>query len=1179
MHSTDGDTRAIHAIVKVPAFIESVPKDGRIVDSKKQTPIHLAVISVKKKISQDILLALIDSQIPISPFVKDTRGKQARDYINKQDSRNEDLRNAARMFHSLTGGTEKGKKRGSKRKSVSTPIVTPDLSAAATFNNTSSKTAQSKTSQTEVTSIEEEPNLPQSKAESNIPERKEEMSDSISEKLTMPDGKEPEEVSNICMHEEPSGKNELESREENPTGKEESCVRQESHKPEVSSSRASASKTTASLGHAMANRDYEQLTPPEKLATQLKRIYANSAEYFAAPSISSSEGVRSYDQASDSEQEQFSSKKVFKDGLISATPSQLECSESEEEDTEFSLPDALLGLCIDDLPWEVEISKQAFAFFKDSKKYPQALRLSAAQTIYRLAEGKRDPKIYAKPVSTPEFHIYRAKFGQKKGGGRILWQKAIQFSSRLTANKGCNVYTQVIRVWAVVPHHKKLSRTISQIESSYKRGEQATTCHYLQHQKLMQPEREPAHVVGREAIELPMVFIDGNSDCQSKPDFQLQRFVPAASLKEGELNVTRFYPFSNNLLHSSLKCTNKRLDFPIKVWPKEYEIISLDDTKPILLLGRSGTGKTTCCLYRLWNEFRNFWDPDVHHEYILARKTKVECIPLSIAGVPVTDAPEDSNNTQLSSEDGCAKTISTYCNSPDSHDEHVIEKKEQEMNTTANFNSEDSPQLVKEELKDSPEQVVTGTKVNPNSDSEESPDPQVVEDHEDDFKLHQVFITKNYVLCDQVQKFFYNLAEGHGFLAKHMTYETVLLPNSLDEIEDHHYPLFLTARQFYILLDNSLEGDKFFLREKGRMKYTVESTDYDHEDFGTLLDLEESEDEEEEHLSVHTHSLQQRPSRKHSHRWVEVTSLYFEKTIWPKISHKSGAKGLDPILVWTEIQTFIKGSEEALRKKSHLSLEEYQAVGHTKAPMFVEQRDTIFKAFEKYQEFCQSKKHTTFLFDECDLVQSLYERLCKAKHIPWSIYSFYIDEVQDFTQAELATILCCCRHPNSMFFTGDTAQSIMRGIAFRFEDLRSFFYRLNKVIPQVHVPEKPYVLTTNFRSHTGVLHLASSIIDLLQEFFKNSVDRLPKDEGMFQGPTPILIESCEVNDLALLLSANKRDTSEIEFGAHQAIVVRSKDEVHPMLQGAIVLTVFEAKGLEFDDVLLYNFFKDSPVSV
>jgi DNA helicase IV len=33
------------------------------------------------------------------------------------------------------------------------------------------------------------------------------------------------------------------------------------------------------------------------------------------------------------------------------------------------------------------------------------------------------------------------------------------------------------------------------------------------------------------------------------------------------------------------------------------------------------------------------------------------------------------------------------------------------------------------------------------------------------------------------------------------------------------------------------------------------------------------------------------------------------------------------------------------------------------------------------------------------------------------------------------------------------------------------------------------------------------------------------------------------------------------------------------LQCGLILTIYEAKGLEFDDILLYNFFKDSQVNI
>ena len=56
-----------------------------------------------------------------------------------------------------------------------------------------------------------------------------------------------------------------------------------------------------------------------------------------------------------------------------------------------------------------------------------------------------------------------------------------------------------------------------------------------------------------------------------------------------------------------------------------------------------------------------------------------------------------------------------------------------------------------------------------------------------------------------------------------------------------------------------------------------------------------------------------------------------------------------------------------------------------------------------------------------------------------------------------------------------------------------------------------------------------------------------------------------------LLVRGDEEKSQIEFGARQVVIVRdqkAKDNLPRELQSAIVLTVFEAKGLEFDDVFL-----------
>lgn len=66
----------------------------------------------------------------------------------------------------------------------------------------------------------------------------------------------------------------------------------------------------------------------------------------------------------------------------------------------------------------------------------------------------------------------------------------------------------------------------------------------------------------------------------------------------------------------------------------------------------------------------------------------------------------------------------------------------------------------------------------------------------------------------------------------------------------------------------------------------------------------------------------------------------------------------------------------------------------------------------------------------------------------------------------------CIGDPNAMFLTGDTAQSIMKGVAFRFSDLKSLFHyaSLSSSDKQylVKKPRRIYELYQNYRSHSGI---------------------------------------------------------------------------------------------------------------
>lgn len=53
------------------------------------------------------------------------------------------------------------------------------------------------------------------------------------------------------------------------------------------------------------------------------------------------------------------------------------------------------------------------------------------------------------------------------------------------------------------------------------------------------------------------------------------------------------------------------IDFPLKMSPEEKQLIDAphQQVNSIILVSRSGTGKTTCMLYKIWGLWR------VHHEY------------------------------------------------------------------------------------------------------------------------------------------------------------------------------------------------------------------------------------------------------------------------------------------------------------------------------------------------------------------------------------------------------------------------------------------------------------------------------------------------------------------------------------------------------------------------------------
>jgi ATP-dependent exoDNAse (exonuclease V) beta subunit len=83
-----------------------------------------------------------------------------------------------------------------------------------------------------------------------------------------------------------------------------------------------------------------------------------------------------------------------------------------------------------------------------------------------------------------------------------------------------------------------------------------------------------------------------------------------------------------------------------------------------------------------------------------------------------------------------------------------------------------------------------------------------------------------------------------------------------------------------------------------------------------------------------------------------------------------------------------------------------------------------------------------------------------------------------------------------MSYLADTAQSITDGVDFRFEEVRSCYY---KAVSEVKIFERPDRLQTNFRSHDGIIQTANNVLDMLRLEFKESFDKMDIQTGLAYG--------------------------------------------------------------------------------
>ncbi|KAF7306321.1 UvrD-like helicase ATP-binding domain-containing protein [Mycena indigotica] len=418
--------------------------------------------------------------------------------------------------------------------------------------------------------------------------------------------------------------------------------------------------------------------------------------------------------------------------------------------------------------------------------------------------------------------------------------------------------------------------------------------------------------------------------------------------------------------------------------------------------------------------------------------------------------------------------------------------------------------------------------------------------------VRQLFVTQSRTLADKVGEHFRHLISGYrptavarNLIASKIAGRALVkreerdklrddLPSRYSELQDHHFPLFISFEQLCVLLENDVVA-----QSEGTSKKTPTYLTFDK--FKTQY-------------------------------W-----LHFPQAL---------TRGLDAASIFSEFMGVIMGSEAALAStSSYLGREAYVA-SQPRRNIPASLKTRIYDLFLKYH----SEKRCRGDLDLADRTRLVLQEFRKNGVPGQKIDYLYVDEVQDNLLIDMLLLRSLCHNPNGLFWAGDTAQTISAGSAFRFKELKAFLYRVEQrrkckqpgaSFMPVSQPQI-FQLTTNYRSHTGIVNCARTIIETIMHFWPDSIDKLQPERATVDGLTPLFFDNRDNTvDANRFLFGPETSGGRIDFGAYQCILVRDKSAKERFLREvgelAIIMPIYDAKGLEFNDILLYDFFADSDV--
>lgn len=254
--------------------------------------------------------------------------------------------------------------------------------------------------------------------------------------------------------------------------------------------------------------------------------------------------------------------------------------------------------------------------------------------------------------------------------------------------------------------------------------------------------------------------------------------------------------------------------------------------------------------------------------------------------------------------------------------------------------------------------------------------------------------------------------------------------------------------------------------------------------------------------------------------------------------------------LYEEFRGVITGS---VIDKPWLTREDYRNLGVKQSIYLQNERELVYALFEKYLAFLKENG----FYDPNILAHHYLKQKREA-------YDFIVvDEVQDITNIQLQLILGSLKNPDHFILCGDSNQ-IVHPNFFSWSSLKTMLYNSSSL--ELHKVMR--VLQSNFRNAAAVIEISNNLLRIKQKRF-GSIDR-------------------ESNYLMNCVSDKKggivflKDTDRVKRELNQktkrstgfaVLVMRDEEKAmaRQVFDTPLLFSIHEAKGLEYENVILLNF--------